>query len=144
MFLVSARHSSFHLGDHWLVYDYDFVFAHSLVPSCICHASKMNQTLFDYGFKQKVELRSGDFDGITAALPKAVKLKYDSLRCSICSHSFLDKHYPDQNMKYKHSSECNTEVTFHELTDHTTRNHAYGRVQEANSCPFRFPEQFQK
>ena len=95
--LVSARHSSFYLGDHWLVNGYDFVFAHSRIPSCICYTRKMNQTLFDCGFKQKVELRSEDLYDITATLPKAVKLKYDSLRCGICRQSFFGKQYLDQN-----------------------------------------------
>ena len=49
----------------------------------------MNRTLFDCGFQQKVELRNGDRLDVTATLPKAVKLKYDSVRCGICSQSFF-------------------------------------------------------
>ena len=43
---------------------------------------------------------------LAATLPKAVKLKYDSLRCGICSHSFFGKQYLDQHMRFKHPSEC--------------------------------------
>ena len=41
------------------------------------------------------------------ALPKAVKLKYDSVRCGICSQSFFGKQYLDQHTRFKHPSECN-------------------------------------
>ena len=66
----------------------------------------MNRTLFDCGFQQKVELRNGDLLDVTATLPKAVKLKYDSVRCGICSRSFFGKQYLDQHMRFKHPSEC--------------------------------------
>ena len=67
----------------------------------------MNRTLFDCGIQKKVELRSGDLYDVTEILPKAVKLKYDSVRCSICSQSFFGKQYLDQHMRFKHPSECN-------------------------------------
>ena len=37
--------------------------------------------LFDCGFQQKVELRNEDLLDVTATLPKAFKLKYDSVLC---------------------------------------------------------------
>ena len=67
----------------------------------------MNRTLFDCGIQKKVELRSGDLYDVTETLPKAVKLKYDSVRCGICSQSFFGKQYLDQHMRFKHPSECN-------------------------------------
>ena len=67
----------------------------------------MNRTLFDCGFRKKVELRSGDLYDVTATLPKVVKLKHDSARCSICSQSFFGKQYLDQHMRFEHPSECN-------------------------------------
>ena len=67
----------------------------------------MNRTLFDCGIQKKVELRSGDLYDVTETLPKAVKLKYDSVRCGICSQSFFGKQYLDQHMTFKHPSECN-------------------------------------
>lgn len=67
----------------------------------------MNRTLFDCGIQTKVELRSGDLYDVTETLPKAVKLKYDSVRCGICSQTFFGKQYLDQHMRFKHLSECN-------------------------------------
>lgn len=67
----------------------------------------MNRTLFDCGIQKKVELRSGDLYDVTETLPKAVKLKYDSVRCGICSQSFFGKQYLDQHMRFKHPLECN-------------------------------------
>ena len=66
----------------------------------------MNRTLFDCGFQQKVELRNGDLLDVAATLPKAVKLKCDSVRCGICSQSLFGKQYLDQHMRFKHPSEC--------------------------------------
>ena len=54
----------------------------------------MNRTLFDCGFQQKVELRNGDLLDVTATLPKAVKLKYDSVRCgSMFTSAAQDKQH---------------------------------------------------
>ena len=74
---------------------------------------KMNRTLFDCGFQKKlelkkIELRCGDLYDITETLPKAVKLKYDSIRCGIYSQSFFGKQYLDQHMRFKHP-ECSTD-----------------------------------
>ena len=86
----------------------------------------MNRTLFDCGFQQKVKLRNGDLLDVAATLPKAVKLKYDSFRCGICSQSFFGKQYLDQHMRFKHPSECKGQ----ESTDQSISNSPSNDVQE--------------
>ena len=82
-------------------------------------SSKMNRTLFDCGFHEKVELRSADLYNITERLHKAVKLKYDSIRCGICSQSFSGKQYLDQHLRFKHP-ECSADDGVQEGSDQST------------------------
>ena len=82
----------------------------------LCTSSKMNRTLFDCGFHKKVEQRSGDLYDITETLHKALKLKYDSVRCGICSQSFSGKQYLDQHMRFKHP-ECSADDSVEEGSD---------------------------
>lgn len=90
----------------------------------------MNRTLFDCGFQQKVELRNGDLLDVTATLPKAVKLKYDSVRCSICSQSFFGKQYLDQHMRFKHPSECKGQGSADQSISLQSSNSPSNDVQE--------------
>lgn len=90
----------------------------------------MNRTLFDCGFKQKVELRNGDLLDVTATLPKAVKVKYDSVRCGICSQSFFGKQYLDQHMRFKHPSECNGQESTDQSISLQSSNSPSNDVQE--------------
>ena len=90
----------------------------------------MNRTLFDCGFQQKVELRNGDLLDVTATLPKAVKLKYDSVRCGICSRSFFGKQYLDQHMRFKHPSECSGQESTDQSISLQSSNSPSNDVQE--------------
>ena len=90
----------------------------------------MNRTLFDCGFQQKVELRNGDLLDVTATLPKAVKVKYDSVRCGICSQSFFGKQYLDQHMRFKHPSECNGQESTDQSISLQSSNSPSSDVQE--------------
>ena len=90
----------------------------------------MNRTLFDCGFQQKVELRNKDLLDVTATLPKAVKLKYDSVRCGICSQSFFGKQYLDQHMRFKHPSECNGQESTDQSISLQSSNSPSNDVQE--------------